>query len=237
MNIIDFQQIKNLFQGNFLALPNTIQSKLFKAKAFVFDWDGVFNNGMKNENGSSPFSEVDSVGTNLLRFNQYLRNNHNPITAIITGERNNTAFSFAKREHFHSVYYSIKNKKEALLHLCDAHDLKEQEIVYFFDDVLDLSVAELCGLRIMVSRACNPLLLELVRKNKLADYLTVADGGNNALREASELLIGLSGRYHDTIMNRVNYSALYQEYLGIRDVPVPSFYTSVQAKITEQTPL
>ena len=111
MSLADLKHITALFNGRFLTEPVAIQEKLFQAKAFVFDWDGVFNNGAKNENGSSPFSEVDSMGINMLRFNHYLQRQQNPLAAIITGEKNQAANMFAKREHFHSVYYNIKTKR------------------------------------------------------------------------------------------------------------------------------
>jgi len=234
MNITDLNQIKGVFKGSFLAEPPALQEKLFKVKAYVFDWDGVFNNGTKDVDGSSPFNEVDSMGVNMLRFNHYLRKNHNPVTAVITGEHNTAAFTLAKREHFHGVYYNMKNKKDALMHLCNAHHIEPLDVACFFDDILDLSIAEVCGLRIMVGCACNPLLLGLVHKNKLADYITAADGNNHALREAAELLIGLSGRYDDTIMQRVHYTEHYREYINARNIPVPVFYTLIDSKIAEQ---
>jgi 3-deoxy-D-manno-octulosonate 8-phosphate phosphatase (KDO 8-P phosphatase) len=234
MSITDLNQIKGVFKGSFLVGPMALQGKLFKVKAYVFDWDGVFNNGTKDVSGSSPFNEADSMGVNMLRFNHYLRKSHNPVTAVITGEHNTGAFTLARREHFHGVYYNMKNKKEALMHLCDAHKIEPHEVAYFFDDIPDLSVAEVCGLRIMVSCACSPLLLGLVNKNKLADYITSADGNNNALREAAELLIGLSGLYDETIMQRVHYTERYREYINARNTQVPVFYTFTDSKITEQ---
>lgn len=237
MSITDLNQIKGVFKGSFLVEPVALQEKLFKLKAYVFDWDGVFNNGIKDVGGSSPFNEADSMGVNMLRFNHYLRKCLNPVTAVITGEHNTAAFTLARREHFHGVYYNMKNKKEALMHLCHAHKVEPHEVAYFFDDILDLSVAEVCGLRIMVSCACSPLLLGLVNKNKLADYVTAANGNNNALREAAELLIGLSGLYDDTIMQRVHYTERYREYINARNTPVPIFYTVIDSKITEQPPL
>ena len=86
----------------------------------------------------------------------------------------------------------------------------------------------------MVSCAYSPLLLSLVHKNKLADYITAADGNNKALREAAELLIGLSGRYDDTVMQRVHYTEHYREYINARNIPVPVFYSLIDSKITEQ---
>jgi 3-deoxy-D-manno-octulosonate 8-phosphate phosphatase (KDO 8-P phosphatase) len=234
MNDIDPNQIKNIFRGGFLTQPLAIREKLFKMKAFVFDWDGVFNNGFKDSSGSSPFNEVDSMGINMLRFNYYLRKGHNPLTGIISGEKNTAAFTLARREHFHSVYSSMKNKKDALLHFCAAHDIAPDEVAYFFDDVLDLSIAEVCGLRIMVGRDCNPFFINLVFENELADYITAADGGSNAIREAVELLIGLTGDYNDTIMQRVKYSDNYRTYIETRNKPQPVFYTVSDSQITEQ---
>jgi len=236
MSIADLKQITELFHGRVLTEPVSIQEKLFKAKAYVFDWDGVFNNGAKNENGSSPFSEVDSMGINMLRFNHYLRKHQNPVTAIITGEQNNTAYMFAKREHFHAVYYGIKNKKDALMHLCSAHNIEPHDVVYFFDDVLDLSIAEICGLRMMIGNSASPLLRQLAQERKLADYITAADANHNALREAMELLMGYSGRFDDAILQRVHYSDNYNEYINARNIPEPSFFTHIASKITEQTP-
>ena len=234
MNAIDFNQLKKVFTGTFLAEPFALQEKLFKVKAYVFDWDGVFNNGTKDASGSSPFNEVDSMGINMLRFSHYLLNSQNPVTAIITGELNTAAFTFAKREHFHAVYSGIRNKKDALIHFCDTHKLQPGNVAYFFDDVLDLSIAEVCGVRIMIGRSGSPLFLNLVKEHSLADYITDADGSNNALREAAELLIGLIGQYDETIMQRVHNSGNYKEYISARNTPVPSFYTLTDSKITEQ---
>ena len=38
--------------------------RLARTKAVLFDWDGVFNDGFKDAEGGSPFSEVGSMGVN-----------------------------------------------------------------------------------------------------------------------------------------------------------------------------
>src|SRR5579871_3769722 len=205
----DSLPITNLFKGKFLTDVPAFAEKFSAIKAFVFDWDGVFNNGIKNENGSSAFSEIDAMGTNLLRFNHYLRNDKTPIVAVISGEKNKAAFTLARREHFHAVYYKFVHKIAALDHLCNQHQLQYHEVAFIFDDVLDFSVAKICGLRLMISRECNPLLLKFVEENKLADYLTFADGGNHAVREIVELLTGISGKYDETISQRMQFSETY----------------------------
>jgi 3-deoxy-D-manno-octulosonate 8-phosphate phosphatase (KDO 8-P phosphatase) len=236
MSYIDFGLIQKTFTGTFVPKANALAKKLPNIKAYIFDWDGVFNNGSKGADGSSPFNEVDSMGINMLRFNHYIRHGSNPIAGIITGEKNPVAVAFAKREHFHAVYYGIKTKKDALLHLCAAHDILPNEIAYFFDDITDLQIASMCGLRIMMGRKSNPMLTNLAIERHFADYITANDGGNNGIREAVELLKAISGSYEETIMQRAESSDQYRDYLNSRNIPEPAFYTFSDSKITEQTP-
>jgi len=222
------------FKGKFLTDPVVLSKKLSKIKAYVFDWDGVFNNGQKDEHGSSPFNEVDSMGTNLLRFNHFLRTRELPLFVVISGEHNKAAQALAKREHFHAVYSGIKYKPEALGHLCSGCQIKPEEIAFVFDDVLDLSVAAKAGVRFMVNRPANPLLVDYAVQAGFADYITGCDGNNNAVREVVELMMGLNGMYRETVEERMNFTETYQHYLALRNKPEPRFYTSKESKIIEQ---
>ncbi|MBM3415207.1 MAG: phosphatase [Bacteroidetes bacterium] len=226
--------ITSLFKGRFITGFEALQKKLAGIKAYVFDWDGVFNDGFKNDDGSSPFSEVDSMGTNLLRFSHYLRTKSNPVFAVISGEKNTAAFTLAQRENFHVVYFRVKHKADALQHLSATYGLKQEEIAFVFDDVLDLSAAKLAGLRIMVPHAATPALTDFCIRNNLADYISFADGRNHAVREAAELMIYLGGNYDAAITSRMEFSPVYQVYLAQRNSVSTSFYTvdpknSVQA--------
>ena len=225
-----------IFKGSFIASPETIQQKLKNIKAFIFDWDGVFNNGHKFSDGNSSFSETDSMGTNLLRFNQYLMSGQLPPVAVITGEHNNASFYFAKRECLHNVYYKIKDKQVALHHFCEQHHLLPSEVLFVFDDVLDFSAAKLAGLRMMVNHSCNPLLTDYVIKNNLADYLTYHEGGSGAVREVSELIMFLSGNFEQVMEHRVHYDETYKKYIGLRNQPITTFFTSQEYKIIQQEP-
>lgn len=225
------QEIAAHFKGSFVASPEAIAERLHRIKAFVFDWDGVFNGGWKNAHGESPFNEVDSMGTNLLRFNHHLRNNAQPVTAIITGENNEAAIKFAKREHFDAVYCGVKYKAAAIRHLHERFGILEGEVAFFFDDVLDFSIAKDCGLRIMVGRDCNPLMTEYALREGYVDYVTAADGAHYALRESIEMLTGLSGCYADTLGERAAFSERYQEYFVERNGIRPQFFSFRQNAI------
>ena len=224
----NLKNIQSLFEkngGKFIISEIKILQNLDHIKAFIFDWDGVFNNAQKNAGGSSNFNEVDSMGTNLLRFSYYMQKKSLPLTAIISGEKNETAFYFCSREHFTSSYYKIANKVEAIHHFCNQNKITPKEIVYVFDDVLDLSVAEICGIRILVKREANPLFTKYVTENNLADYITGHESGNYAVREVCEMLMGLNNNYDKIISERIKYSELYLEYIENRNAVETTFYT------------
>ncbi len=218
-----FELFTNL-GGQFFVSPAIFLQKLAPIKAFIFDWDGVFNNGSKTDAGS-PYSEIDSMGTNLLRFGHWLQHDKLPITAIMTGENNQPASYLAKRERFQAIYSKFSNKTIAFEHFLAHFNLQAHEVCFCFDDVLDLSVAAQCGLRVCVQRAASPLFAHYVKKHHLADYQTAFVGGNFAIREVAELLAGLRGNFEATVSKRQAFDVTYQEYLSLRNQTVPLFFT------------
>jgi len=223
------KEIANLFKrqgGEFISSPSFIQEKLKEIKAFIFDWDGVFNPGTKGEGISSTYTEADSMGTNLLRFGYWLgKNQELPVMAIITGENNHSAIKLAQREHFHHIYFKIANKAIALEHLLSSFNLKEHEVAFCFDDVLDFPIASKCGLKFMVRRDASPLFKQYAIKNKLCDYITGQPGGNHAVREVSDLVLGLTGQFNKVIKERTAFSELYTNYLAQRNIPETKMFT------------
>lgn len=219
--------------GQFIIPEADLIEKLKQVKAFVFDWDGVFTDAGKDHLLQSRFNEADSMGVNLLRFSFYLNHKTIPTMAVISGEKNSAAFTFVNRESFHVSYSKFANKTEAAKHLCETYDLKPNQICYMFDDVLDLSLAEVCGLRIFVPRKANPLFNEYVIKNSYADYVTGASSGESPVREASELLMGLNGNYNEVVTERKNFSEIYSGYLALRKAITPVYYTNDNGTVVE----
>jgi 3-deoxy-D-manno-octulosonate 8-phosphate phosphatase (KDO 8-P phosphatase) len=204
--------------GTFLTPASALKMKMQGIRAFLFDWDGVFNDSRKSGKGESYFTEVESMGLNMLRFSNYLiREKDLPVMAVMSGEDNETAKVFLTREHFDICYFKAKDKKFALDHFMEKFKLKPYEIAFVFDDILDLSVAKVAGVRICVRRKANPLFLNYVIKNKLADYITGTECGNFSLREACELMTGLNGNYDLVLDQRIEYSHGYLEYLSARE--------------------
>lgn len=209
--------------GKFLTPVVSIAERLDTIRAVVFDWDGVFNDGKKMAEGSSTFSEVDAMGTNLLRFAFWLRRGDLPLTAIITGERNESAQYLAGREHFDACYYRTGNKQKAFDHFCLHHAVKPEEVAYVFDDVLDLPIAAAAGLRIFIPRKSAPLLEDYVCRHGLADYLT--GPALHPVRESCELMMGLLGNYDEALEHRIDFTESYQLYLKFRNAAETRRYT------------
>jgi 3-deoxy-D-manno-octulosonate 8-phosphate phosphatase (KDO 8-P phosphatase) len=232
----DIEQLYSELGGRFISPVEEIRERLSGIRAFVFDWDGVFNAGEKNTSGGSPFSEVDSMGTNLLRFSWYLHHGSLPYTAVLSGENNDTAFHFCKREGFRDSFFKVPHKAEALKFICEKEKLSPREIAYFFDDVLDIPIAERCGLRIQINQKANPLFIRYCREHQLVDYLTAASGGSFAIREATELLIGLSGNFDEVIRSRKDNTDAYRKYIQERKEVRTAFYTLKDSGVEQVNP-
>ena len=202
--------------GAFVVPPEEVVRRLEGIRAFVFDWDGVFNGGIKGEGASSRWSEADSMGQNLLRFGWWLRDGQLPVTAVMTGQDNPSAAQLARRERFQAVYQGFLDKGRALDHLIETFDLAEEQVAFVFDDALDLSVARRAGLRVLVRRAASPLFQRHVVSRADADYVTGREGGEHAVREVAELFLGLTGRYDQVVDERSRFGPRYSEYFEHR---------------------
>ena len=199
--------------GEFVTPPDEVLQRIQKIRAVVFDWDGVFNLGLKGENAPSNFVESDSMAINLFRYFLWKKNDFRlPVAGIITGADNPTAKYFATREHFHVAFCKFRNKRHALNELSATHDLEPEQICFFFDDILDFSVAELAGLRIMVHRDGSPLTHYYARERGLVDYYTACQGGHGAIRESVEMMLGLSNAFEEVTDDRMRISQEYQQY-------------------------
>ncbi len=198
-----------------------LQRRVQGIKAVLFDWDGVFNDGWKTLEGGSPFSEVGSMGVNLLRFALWLKNGANPPAAVITGQLNPGAEMFARRERLHGLFMGFINKPQAFDEFLVMHGLQEHEVAFFFDDALDLPLARRCGLRVLIGRAGGQLFTAHVEARGDADIVTAQSGGQNGLREATEAVIDLLGNFADVVDQRAAFTDDYQRYLRERNAVEP----------------
>ncbi len=212
--------------GTFLISQPLFKKKLAGIKAFIFDWDGVFNAGEKGENITGTFTESDAMGINLMRFGYHINHkNRMPYMAVVSGMNNASAEFFVRREYFNALYSNFKNKREPLQRICEQQGIKPAEVAYFFDDVLDIPIAEQCGIRIVIGKK-TPVFNDYLKKNKLCDYMTANGAADYALREACEMLMQQYGIFEEVISKRVLFNGPYLEYLATRNTITPVLYHS-----------
>lgn len=217
---MDLKQVFTDLGGTFIASPDEIRSSLKNIRAIVFDWDGVFNNGEKTGDSGSPFSEIDSMGINLLRFSFWLKDGRIPHLFVITGMNNQAAINFSKREHLDGVFLNVKNKKLALDIICETVNITPDEAAFIYDDVIDLAVAKKCRLSFFVKNRSNPLLINYISNNKISEYISALPGDCHAVREICELIIGLNGNYDQCVELRTGFTGEYETYLNARNETV-----------------
>jgi 3-deoxy-D-manno-octulosonate 8-phosphate phosphatase (KDO 8-P phosphatase) len=211
-----------MHQTRFLHTAEALRKRAQAIKAVLFDWDGVFNDGWKDLNGGSPFSEVGSLGVNMLRFGLWLRHGVIPPAAVLTGQVNALAEKFVRREHFQAIYMGFINKPDAYDQFLLANGLKPEEVAYFFDDAIDLPVARQCGLRVLIGRRSGERFTDYVIERGDADIVTACSGGDNGLREGTEAVLELLGNFAEVFNHRAAYSETYQRYLRERNATEPS---------------
>jgi 3-deoxy-D-manno-octulosonate 8-phosphate phosphatase (KDO 8-P phosphatase) len=215
------QRTTEMHQTRFIHEPEELQRRAKNIRAVLFDWDGVFNDGWKDLDGGSPFSEVGSMGVNMLRFALWLRNGVNPPSAVVTGQINPLAEKFVQREKFHGIYMGFINKPDAFDVFLGKHALKPEEVAFFFDDAIDLALTRQCGLRVMIGRKGGERFTEHVVARGDADIVTANSGGENGLREATEAVIELLGNFAEVFDQRAAYTEEYQRYLKERNATAP----------------
>ena len=225
------QDTRDLFEsigGDFITPIEQIANRLGYINAFIFDWDGVFNEGVKFGDQGSPFAEIDSMGTNLVRLAYWLQNERQmPVCGIITGAVNAGTEYFVNREGFHFVIRGFTDKSLAWQMFQDRFDIPPEQVLYVFDDVLDLPIARQCGLRMMIGNSASPAFRDYCERHELCDYITGHRGGQGAVREAMELLLMLNGMYDQAVNTRIEYAEDgYLEYLDARSSIEPIHITN-----------
>ena len=149
----------------------------------VFDVDGVMTDGRiyLGESGEEmkAFNVLDGHGLKLLRAEGIE-------VAILSGRRARCVERRGAELGIPHVIQGAGEKLPAFHSLLATLECDASQAAYMGDDVLDLDVLESCGFAITVPDAPAGV-------KRAAHYVTRRRGGEGAVREACELLIGLRG--------------------------------------------
>lgn len=87
---------------------------------------------------------------------------------------------------FQNCYYKLPQLEE----LVESQGLTAEQIAYIGDDLPDLPAIRYAGFGVAVANA-------VVEVKEYADYVTVASGGNGAVREVIEYILKKADRWND----------------------------------------
>ncbi len=169
-------------------LPNLSEKVLQKAKnikLLIMDVDGVLSDGKVYYSNAGDeiktFNIKDGLGIKLLH-------SIGVKTAIITGRSSHIVERRAKELGISEVFQGKSDKRQAFKDLQNKFNLNAEEIAHIGDDLPDLPLMNLAGLGIAVADAHW-----FVKQN--ADWVTVAKGGEGAVRNTVDLLLTAKDKF------------------------------------------
>ncbi len=115
-------------------------------------------------------------------------------TAIISGRNSEVVELRAKELSIENVYLGIHKKMDAYEEILEKHKLKDNEICYIGDDLIDLPILRKVGFSVAVPNATPEV-------KKHVSYVTNAHGGCGAIREVTEKILKSQGKW-DEITSR-----------------------------------
>ena len=155
-----------------------------KIKAIIFDFDGVFTDGLVylDEEGSETmkFSRLDGKGIELAR-------KAGLITAVISSENSMIALQRIKKLKIDEAFLGEKNKIKSYNRIMKKYKLKDDEICFCGDDVQDMEVMDRSGLSCAPSNAVDEV-------KKISKYVSSFQGGSGFVRDVCNLLLNSKKR-------------------------------------------
>ena len=109
-------------------------------------------------------------------------------TAIISGRESKVVELRANELSIEDVYLGIHRKLDAYEKILKKHKIKDNEICYIGDDLIDLPILTKVGFSVAVPNA--PLEVK-----ERVSYITDAPGGYGAVREVTEKILKSQGKW------------------------------------------
>ncbi len=113
-------------------------------------------------------------------------------TGLITGRDSPATARRARESSMEFVIQGMPKKLESYKAILTRAGVTDEEVAYVGDDLPDLPILQRVGLGVAVANA-------VVEVKRAAHYITVAKGGEGAIREVVELILKAQGRWKKAI--------------------------------------
>ncbi len=166
-----------------------MREKISKIKMILMDVDGVLTNGEIIYSSSGDelkiFHVQDGMGITLARMAGLK-------TGIVTGRMSALVERRAHELNIDVVSQGNFNKLPEYERIKRDFELKDEEICYIGDDVLDIPILNRVGFSVAVANARDEV-------KAICDYVTVAEGGKGAVREVIDRILKWQNKLHSII--------------------------------------
>lgn len=170
-------------------MDNQIKEKVSKIKMLISDVDGVLTDGTiyKSSTGEElkKFNVTDGSGIAMARAT-------NLKIVLISGRYSKATELRAKELKITDLYNGTLDKIEPYTEIKKKYKLKDDQIAYLGDDIIDLPVMEKVGVPISVANA-----IDIIKE--VSVHVTAKRGGDGAFREAIDWIITVQGKYDSAL--------------------------------------
>jgi 3-deoxy-D-manno-octulosonate 8-phosphate phosphatase (KDO 8-P phosphatase) len=182
-------------------VEESIRERILPIRLMIFDVDGVLTDGriIYQDDGSEikAFDVKDGHGIKLLQ-------RVGIEVALITGRYCKAVEHRADSLGIKRLHQKILNKVEAYEKILVETGLKDEEVGYVGDDLIDIPVMRRVGFAVAVADAASYVI-------PFAHYVTRTAGGRGACREVCDMILHVQGRWEEVT----------QRYFGTPDSKSP----------------
>jgi 3-deoxy-D-manno-octulosonate 8-phosphate phosphatase (KDO 8-P phosphatase) len=164
-----------------------MKDRLLKIRLLLLDVDGVLTDGRITYDSqgaeSKSFDVKDGHGLKLLQ-------RAGVQVGIITGRCSDIVALRARELGIDILYQGAKDKLEPYNQILQRLDLRDENVAYMGDDLVDLPVLQRVGFAVTVADAVDDL-------KPLVHHVTRRPGGRGAVREVCDLLLKEAGHWDE----------------------------------------
>lgn len=157
----------------------TIKQRAKKIKMLILDIDGVMTDGRiiydSKGNELKCFNVLDGMGLAVLKQIKMK-------VVLVTAKGSRAVLRRARDIGVTEVWQNAHDKLKPYRQILKKHKLKNEDICFVGDDLVDLSVMKRAGLSVAVANACP-------EAKRIAHYVTKKEGGKGAVREIIEIIL------------------------------------------------
>jgi 3-deoxy-D-manno-octulosonate 8-phosphate phosphatase (KDO 8-P phosphatase) len=166
-----------------------ILNKAQKVKLLLLDVDGVLTDGriIYDSKGRDLklFDVHDGMGVHLLH-------TFGIPTVLITAKGSGAIRPRARDMSVVKIFENVSPKTKVLERILSTYNVREDELCFVADDLVDLGLMKRVGFPIAVFNACPEI-------KQQASYVTLRQGGRGSVREVAELILKAKGLWSEVI--------------------------------------